>query len=237
VSAHDVDAVSLLLRGLLLVLLLLQVSQYLEGYLWPHFDPVTSSDAHVLSIAVMVNEKFREGVPAWTAFHSRQVRASQSGLWCTGEKFAVMVIERFWEGVPAWTAFHSRQVRNSQLHEREQRIEVDPGFCSRLLALRVASKDRLITAGGYPLVTVLKFVFMQPCWSSSGICSRLLAIVFDQQTQLYHPTAVSANILAHVHPFVLLCNAAGGVPWLLQPAAGPCVLPASPVLILIYFQS
>jgi hypothetical protein len=27
----------------------------------------------VLSIAAMVNEKFREGVPAWTAFHSRQV--------------------------------------------------------------------------------------------------------------------------------------------------------------------
>jgi hypothetical protein len=28
----------------------------------------------------MFNEKFREGVPAWTAFHSRQVRTSQSGL-------------------------------------------------------------------------------------------------------------------------------------------------------------
>uniref|UniRef100_A0A383WJ31 Uncharacterized protein n=1 Tax=Tetradesmus obliquus TaxID=3088 RepID=A0A383WJ31_TETOB len=52
--------------------MLLEVSQYLEGYLWPHFDPATASDAHVMSIAVMVNEKFREGVPAWTAFHSRQ---------------------------------------------------------------------------------------------------------------------------------------------------------------------
>jgi hypothetical protein len=101
VSAHDVDAVLLLLLLLLVLLLLLQVSQYLEGYLWPHFDAVTSSDAHVLSIAVMVNEKFREGVPAWTAFHSRQVRTSQSGLFCTGEKFAVMVNEKFREGVPA----------------------------------------------------------------------------------------------------------------------------------------
>jgi hypothetical protein len=64
----------LLLLGLLLLDLLPQVSQYLEGYLWPHFDAATASDAHVLSIAVMVNEKFREGVPAWTAFHSQQVR-------------------------------------------------------------------------------------------------------------------------------------------------------------------
>jgi hypothetical protein len=52
----------------------LQVSQYLEGYLWPFFDPVTSSDGHVMSILAMVNEKFREGVPAWTGFHSRKVR-------------------------------------------------------------------------------------------------------------------------------------------------------------------
>jgi intron-binding protein aquarius len=51
----------------------LQVSQYLEGYLWPFFDPATASDAHVMSILVMVNEKFREGMPAWTGFHTRKV--------------------------------------------------------------------------------------------------------------------------------------------------------------------
>lgn len=28
-----------------------QVSQYLESYLWPNFDPETSTPAHVLSIA------------------------------------------------------------------------------------------------------------------------------------------------------------------------------------------
>jgi hypothetical protein len=55
----------------------LQVSQYLEGYLWPFFDPATATDGHVMSILVMVNEKFREGVPAWTGFHSRKVRNCQ----------------------------------------------------------------------------------------------------------------------------------------------------------------
>eukprot|EP00879_Flechtneria_rotunda_P011994 GHRR01012527.1.p1 GENE.GHRR01012527.1~~GHRR01012527.1.p1 ORF type:complete len:1484 (+),score=529.45 GHRR01012527.1:151-4602(+) len=52
--------------------MLLEVSQYLEGYLWPNFDPATSTNGHVMSIIIMVNEKFREGVPAWTAFQTRK---------------------------------------------------------------------------------------------------------------------------------------------------------------------
>jgi intron-binding protein aquarius len=53
--------------------MLLEVSQYLENYLWPNFDPATASFEHIMSIILMVNEKFREGVPAWTCFHSREV--------------------------------------------------------------------------------------------------------------------------------------------------------------------
>jgi intron-binding protein aquarius len=49
---------------------LLEISQYLEQYLWPHFDEGTSSATHVLSIMMMVNEKFRESVAAWTPFHN-----------------------------------------------------------------------------------------------------------------------------------------------------------------------
>lgn len=43
----------------------LEFSQYLEKLLWPSFDAAKSTRAHVLSIAVMVNEKFRERVPTW----------------------------------------------------------------------------------------------------------------------------------------------------------------------------
>lgn len=32
--------------------MLLEISQYLENYLWPHFDAATASDAHILSILV-----------------------------------------------------------------------------------------------------------------------------------------------------------------------------------------
>ncbi|KAF9094292.1 hypothetical protein BGX23_002306 [Mortierella sp. AD031] len=49
-------------------LALLEVSQYLEKYLWPQYDPSQSSTIHVLSIVLMVNEKFRSRVGAWGAF-------------------------------------------------------------------------------------------------------------------------------------------------------------------------
>ncbi|XP_071955366.1 RNA helicase aquarius-like isoform X2 [Antedon mediterranea] len=47
--------------------MLLEFSQYLENFLWPNYDPTKSSKAHILSVAVLINEKFREGVPAWQA--------------------------------------------------------------------------------------------------------------------------------------------------------------------------
>lgn len=43
---------------------LLEFSCYLENYIWPHFSSEASFE-HVLSIALMVNEKCREGVTAF----------------------------------------------------------------------------------------------------------------------------------------------------------------------------
>lgn len=37
--------------------MILEVSQYLENYLWPNFDPETSTFEHVMSMVLMVNEK------------------------------------------------------------------------------------------------------------------------------------------------------------------------------------
>lgn len=47
---------------------LLEISQYLESYLWPHFNPKRASHTHVMSIIAMVNEKRREGVDVWAPF-------------------------------------------------------------------------------------------------------------------------------------------------------------------------
>lgn len=41
------------------------LSQYLENYLWMNYSPEVSSKAYLMSICCMVNEKFRENVPAW----------------------------------------------------------------------------------------------------------------------------------------------------------------------------
>lgn len=54
--------------------MLLEISQYLENYLWPNFDAANATPQHVLSILLMVNEKFRENVPAWDCFDAAPVR-------------------------------------------------------------------------------------------------------------------------------------------------------------------
>ncbi|KAK7813480.1 hypothetical protein U0070_016998 [Myodes glareolus] len=46
-------------------IMLLEFSQYLENYLWMNYSPEVSSKAYLMSICCMVNEKFRENVPAW----------------------------------------------------------------------------------------------------------------------------------------------------------------------------
>uniref|UniRef100_A0A0E0NVY2 Intron-binding protein aquarius N-terminal domain-containing protein n=1 Tax=Oryza rufipogon TaxID=4529 RepID=A0A0E0NVY2_ORYRU len=60
--------------------MILEVSQYLENYLWPNFDPAGASFEHVMSMILMVNEKFRENVAAWTCFHDRK-DAFKGFLW------------------------------------------------------------------------------------------------------------------------------------------------------------
>jgi intron-binding protein aquarius len=43
----------------------LEFSQYLEFFLWKNYSPQNTSKFYVLSIIIMVNEKFREKIPAW----------------------------------------------------------------------------------------------------------------------------------------------------------------------------
>ena len=43
----------------------LELSHYLENYLWLRFEPSLVTKPLLMSIVLMVNEKFREHVPAW----------------------------------------------------------------------------------------------------------------------------------------------------------------------------
>ncbi len=64
---------------------LLEISQYLENYLWPHFEAGMAGEAsyeHLMSMVVMVNQKFREQVPGWACFHQHNPvsRRAQAGI-------------------------------------------------------------------------------------------------------------------------------------------------------------
>ncbi|KAF2905333.1 hypothetical protein ILUMI_00835 [Ignelater luminosus] len=48
-------------------IMVLEFSQYMENYLWPNYHP-GASHSHMMSIVIMLNEKFRERVQAWDAF-------------------------------------------------------------------------------------------------------------------------------------------------------------------------
>jgi intron-binding protein aquarius len=50
---------------------LLELSQYLENYLWRGYEADKASVPHLLSIVLMVNEKYKEGFPAWDCFTAR----------------------------------------------------------------------------------------------------------------------------------------------------------------------
>ncbi|KAM9294455.1 RNA helicase aquarius [Gastrophryne carolinensis] len=52
-------------------IMLLEFSQYLENYLWVNYSPEVSSRAYLMSICCIVNEKFRENVPAWETFKKK----------------------------------------------------------------------------------------------------------------------------------------------------------------------
>lgn len=51
-------------------IMMLEFSQYLENYLWPNYKHNESTHAHMMTIVVMLNEKFRERVDAWAVFNS-----------------------------------------------------------------------------------------------------------------------------------------------------------------------
>ena len=46
------------------------MSQYLENYAWPNYSQ-NASPAHLMTVVVLVNEKFRERVSAWDSFEKK----------------------------------------------------------------------------------------------------------------------------------------------------------------------
>jgi Intron-binding protein aquarius N-terminal len=101
---------------------LLELSRYLECYLWPHLPEWSSSSssssaatataassaevsrAHMLSIVVMINEKFRQKVPAWECFRAH------------GDRFAVLfqkILRLAFSPVASSSSAHNKEAVSS----------------------------------------------------------------------------------------------------------------------------
>lgn len=64
----------------------LEFSRYLENYLWPAYSQ-NASDHHVISIVALVNEKYRERIPAWDAF-SKEDESNFASLFLRAARIA-----------------------------------------------------------------------------------------------------------------------------------------------------
>ena len=81
----------------------LEVSGYLERFLWPNLDPHSSVWQHIMSIVVLVNLKFREGVSPWPSFRADPARFS--GLFACVLELPTDRPELTFEERSQWTHF------------------------------------------------------------------------------------------------------------------------------------
>jgi intron-binding protein aquarius len=79
---------------------LLELSGYLENYLWKHYSD-TSCFEHTFSILMMVNEKFREGVPVFEALtmDPDKFRTFFKAVVTIAERFEVSLCDKENEGL------------------------------------------------------------------------------------------------------------------------------------------
>ncbi|XP_057199883.1 RNA helicase aquarius isoform X3 [Triplophysa rosa] len=80
-------------------IMLLEFSQYLENYLWVNYTPESSTNSYLMSICCIINEKFRENVPAWEVFkkapeHFPQFFKCVMEACLSGEQFGLSLREQ-----------------------------------------------------------------------------------------------------------------------------------------------
>ncbi|TRZ02669.1 hypothetical protein DNTS_024402 [Danionella cerebrum] len=80
-------------------IMLLEFSQYLESFLWPNYTPEASTNSFMMSICCIINEKFRENVPAWEVFKKAPAHfpfffSRVMDLCLSGEKFGLSLKEQ-----------------------------------------------------------------------------------------------------------------------------------------------
>lgn len=109
----------------------LEVSGYLERYLLPHFDAQASPWVHAMSVVMLSNLKFREGVSAWDAFRAEPAKFAAflaRILDLPDEKKEITFDER-----AQWTQFliHAFQsLENDMARTHHPRCTLSPSMCT-----------------------------------------------------------------------------------------------------------
>ncbi|KAE9605199.1 putative intron-binding protein aquarius [Lupinus albus] len=139
--------------------MILEVSQYLENYLWLNFDPGNATFEHVMSMIFMVNEKFRENVAAWGCFYDRKdtfkgflervLRLKEGRELSIAEKtnYLVFMINAFQRDVPA------RYLLRLGQGEQELATDLDFSRQGRVNAMLVRRSLQLPEDVGYTCET------------------------------------------------------------------------------------
>ena len=114
---------------------LLEISQYLENYLWPHFEAGMEGAAayeHLMSMVVMVNQKFREQVPGWACFlQQHKVRARGARVYASCKRVAT-------SSSSAWEHCLVAVLRFALLTAVPFNLQENfPSFFQRVLALKL----------------------------------------------------------------------------------------------------
>ena len=107
-------------------IMMLEFSQFLENFLWPNYTAETTSLAHVMAIVIIVNEKFRERVPAWTPFQMKP------------EFFT-----HFFHSVLKWSVAEPGEI--SVLEQTKLIVFLDHCFCSMEVDLIRTQVQRLVS--------------------------------------------------------------------------------------------
>ncbi|KAJ3027064.1 hypothetical protein HDV00_011403, partial [Rhizophlyctis rosea] len=219
--------------------MLLEFSQYLEKYLWPNFEAKTvkaenrkkSPDQHVLSIVVLVNEKFRERVGrVWDIFQSDQTkfaalfsRIMSSLISEKGGKHGIslqslenqMVRGQCMRlvGILSWSNLTERR-REDKLRRNAERRElyetVDAKFraISKATAKEKAEFDRTFISQLIKLfIRTLNSIPADAAPPAHAIpfCERFLELMIDLESQL--PIRRHFNCVFHDHLVIPICKA------------------------------
>ncbi|KAF9115052.1 hypothetical protein BGX27_009079 [Mortierella sp. AM989] len=198
-------------------LTLLEVSQYLEKYLWRHYDPSQSPTIHVLSIVMMVNEKFRSRVEAWGAFeelpdHFPAFFGEVLRLCLQESKEVDLKIKRcllMLVSLSTWHSLVSSEKRDMEFKEYPQLLKFWKHLEKKFGAMEPSQQQKAVFERSWLSEMMKGFIQILETIDDNdqekiAYCERFMEFLIDLEAQL--PTRRYFNTLIDDHQIVAICK-------------------------------